>query len=224
MKYYLYQSKSKIEMLHGQIKSGKHKKTTEFKFGFKIFSATRKSENESHNNLSKMVEEVTDYIREKYDVGSVDYPGEYVEGTMDMRWGPIEGYSGESVPLVYFGGITDETVVGLAGSKKHLLGENPTSEVSSGSATPMIIGSISAMLNEALPNKIMSFPPRDLKKAPLEMVQIATGFMEGPIQRISFLAKTLLYDDKPNPGYHAPWGIAQKKVYLGTPLWITLDQ
>jgi hypothetical protein len=223
MKYYLYQSKSKIEMLHGQIRTGKQKKTTEFKFGVKVFSASRKSEKESHDSLSNMVEEVTEYIREKYNVGSVDYPGEYVEGTMNMRWGPIEGYSGESVPLVYFGGITDETVVGLSGSKKHLLGENPTSGVSSGSATPMIIGSIGTMLNETLPGNIMSFPPHDLKKYPLEMIQIATGFMEGPIQKLSFLAKTLLYGDKPDPDYHAPWGIDQKKVYLGTPLWVTLD-
>jgi hypothetical protein len=87
----------------------------------------------------------------------------------------------------------------------------------------MIIGSLSAMLKETLPKTVMSFPPRDLKKDPLEMVQIATGFMDGPIQQLSFLAKTLLYGDKPDPDYHAPWGIKQKKVYLGTPLWVSLD-
>jgi hypothetical protein len=111
-------------MLYSQIpQSIKKKIATEIKIDLKIFSTTFKDrESSSQETRFSKLALVNEYIDKHIDLGTVDYPGEYVMGSLGMRWGPIEGYSGEAVPLVYFGGVTAETVIGLAGSKKHLLG------------------------------------------------------------------------------------------------------
>ena len=59
-------------------------------------------------------------------IGTIDEPKEYFAGAMSMRWGscifPFVPQLTPS-PLVYFGGTTETTVVGLGGSAKHVIGE-----------------------------------------------------------------------------------------------------
>jgi hypothetical protein len=209
-------------MLYPQIISKTKKTATEFKVDLKLFSASHKTDTVEPDTVINKLEEVTKYIRANSEVGTVDLPGEYVEGSFEMKWGPIKKHPKEGTfPIIYFGGKTADTIFGLAGSNKNFLGVNPTSEVCSYSQTPYIIGALSAALK--MPKIIPSRFRNVGKGESLELIQSATMSMDGPFQRLSFIAKTLLYgtpSKKNDPGLR----LAQKKVYLGTPLWVALDE
>lgn len=223
LQYYIYISDTKLQMFYDQIGEAEcHKIAKELKIDLKLLSVSKNIESVNKTTQLSRVKLVTEHIRKNCEVGKIEDGMPYVEDTLDMRWGPIQGYWKEEVPLVYFGGISTNTIVGLSGSKKHLIGGNPSSCVESGSATPSIIRALSSLLEESVSDAFSS-PSRNIPQdRSLFLVQIATGFMIGPTQRLTFLAKTLLAGAKPEPDYHAPWGREVKNAWLGTPLWVAM--
>lgn len=125
MKYYIYISDAKVDMLFPQIPhEAKKKVAKELKIDFKIFGASRKTEIEVEENRITRLEAVVAYLSEFGEVGSVDEPGKYINGTMPLTWGPVKVKDSRHTPFVYFSGETRRTVVGLGGSKKHMIGNN----------------------------------------------------------------------------------------------------
>jgi hypothetical protein len=207
MKYYVYISDSKVDMLLPQVPHEVKKKVaTEWKLDLKIFGATRKEERETHDNRVARLEAVVSFIEEFGNVGSADEPGEYVEDTLPMRWGPYGWWRGSSdSPLVYFGGETENTIIGLGGSSMHLLGNKGPSVASSHSATPSLMAYLGKELALDLGEDEDPYPP-------LQAVDLATSQMRGPQQTTHFLAKKLLF----GPGTRG------RKTLLATPLYVTL--
>jgi hypothetical protein len=123
MKYYLYISDAKVDMLLPQVPHETKKKIAiDFGMDIKIFRAGRKSEEETEENRVTRLEAVVTFIREFGNVGTVDDPDEYIDDTQPVWWGPLEN-------MAYFSGKTEKTTFALAGSARHLLGAMPDQDV-----------------------------------------------------------------------------------------------
>lgn len=116
LKYYLYISNTKLNMLYQQIEAtGKSKRAIEWKANVAFASASVKKETEKAPHQEERLRRVTEEIEASGQVGTVDEPNLYVKGTLPMRWrfykdaGRPEG----EPPLVYFGGRTDQTYLDL---------------------------------------------------------------------------------------------------------------
>ena len=221
MKYYVYISDAKVDMLLAQIPhDAKQRLATEFRFDLKLLSAARKTETESEDNRFSRLDAVVTFIREFGNLGTVDAPDEYFEGSLAMRWGPYgsKGFAdgADKEPLIYFGGVTDQTIVGLGGSMKHIIGNTGATQAHSYSATPMLLARLKRELDS---DDTLIGSPEDASAIDasagweLPAVELATTESEGPKQQLEFMAKRLMY----GRGYSK-----KKKILLGTPLYVAL--
>lgn len=235
MKYYIYISDAKVDMLLPQIPHEIKKRiATEFKFDLKVLSTSRKTEIESEDNRITRLEAVIEFIRQYGNIGSVDQPDDYIEEALPMRWGPLinTGVSHacgvhveKEFQMVYFGGETEQTIVGLGGSAKHVLGNTGSSNTSSYSLTPYLILYIARELGLRQEESKMSvYNPdvavrteclSDSDSWPLDAVKLATRQMEGPKQQLEFVAKRLLSGEASN---------SKQKVLLATPLYVAMAE
>lgn len=238
MKYYVYVSDSKVDMLFPQVPHGvKEKVAIEWKIDLKVLGASRKSETESEENRIARLDAVVSYIKESADVGSVDEGHEYIAGTLPMRWGYLGVNAKQEMPLVYFGGQTAQTVLGLGGSSKHVIGNAGTSHAFSYSSTPFLTASLVKELGLDLKKVHKRYHTVDPTHAygvltrhggapttkatgdiTLDAVFAATVGMQGPEQKLEFLAKRLL-SGLPNDIAYPP---NVTNILLGSPLYVAL--
>jgi hypothetical protein len=101
MKYYLYVSDAKVEMLLPQIPyAEKEKVSGEFGFDIKIISAKVKSEVTTLEDRIARLITVTKYMAAHEPVGTVDNPQTWVKGTHVVEY----GYLGDDTKAVGFSG------------------------------------------------------------------------------------------------------------------------
>jgi Family of unknown function (DUF7019) len=204
-RYYLYISDTKVDMMVAQIDPGlTRKRTTQVSLNLKIFGAKRGSETLAGADRIARLERVVRFLVDFGDLGLVDEPGQFFGGLMPMRWGPFLGTS-----LIYFGGHTDRTVVGLGGSGKHVLGASGQvgEEAVPRSMTPALLEGLTAEPEIAdLLGTGTGFDGDTLRA-----VELATARLRGPEQNVEFVAKRLLH------GSHGG-----RSVVLGSPLYVAL--
>ena len=122
MKYYIYISDDKIDMLYPQIpKPLLQRIAADLKIDLKLFGAevsvASKSSPSDETRYDK-VRLVSEFIEKHQDVGSIDAPSTYFKGTLFMKYGsPVK-------VVIYFGGVTSNTILGLCGSLKHVIGSD----------------------------------------------------------------------------------------------------
>jgi hypothetical protein len=186
------------------------------------------------NARYKKLEVVTNYIKKNFPVGSIDSPNEYFEGTISMRWGDYMGTG-----MVYFGGNTDRTWLGLAGSSYHLIGRPPERIHGSASlalyiepALKKAIGHDSE-LDQNLDSKWRSRTNRDKvgNASFLRLVVRLTSAMQGPKGKFEFLARKLNYGNLTSSpteeirhydsGEERPYKVGEN-VLLGTPIYVAI--
>jgi hypothetical protein len=221
MKFYVYISDSKVDMLLSQISPGaKRTIATELKMDLKLLSASRKSEVETQADRLTRLDAVVVFIREFGNLGTIDEPDEYIEDRLAMRWGPygMAPYKEELSPLVYFGGATGNTIVGLGGSAKHVLGNTGPSAAFSASATPYLLTYLEQHLDT---NEILGSEASQSEDMSLSAVHLATMGMKGPRQNLEFMAKRLLHGPSPYPERD---GKPNMSVLLATPLYVAYDE
>ena len=128
IRFYLYVSTSKLNMLYEQIyKSSKRTRRTSISAVTPIGSASLESASEENVGRDEKLRAVEEELDERRLMGALDEPKDYFRGTMRMRWGLFDdcGSRPEDEPaLVFFGGFdkTDSLIVGLGGSSKHVAG------------------------------------------------------------------------------------------------------
>ncbi len=176
------------------------------------FIKTEFSESPKEKSLHSKLLIIESYLKEKKQVGSLEYPSSYIADTMSMKMGSY------SSGLVYFGGCGD-VVLGLGGSKVNVIGNSGDGHASSHSATPYLV----AALNEEI--ELVNAPLRGGNKnsesVALSGVELATSQMEGVIQKMEFFAKILLRH--PSDEYEYTWaGRSGKPVLLGSPLYVSI--
>jgi len=221
VKYYIYISDAKVDMLFPQVPHEIKKKVAlEFKMDLKLLSASRKLETESEDNRIARLETVVDFINQYGNVGSIDQPAEYISGALPMRWGPY-GWDSEKSPMVYFGAETDQTILGLGGSIHHLLGSSGEAYPHSHSATPFLLGYLSNELNLHAKTGDLDWARKHGQDfSPLAAVELATTQMMGPEQNVEFLARRLMSGPVQLRPENSSFG--SKTVLLATPLYVAL--
>jgi uncharacterized protein DUF7019/TIR domain-containing protein len=196
-KYYVYISDSKVNMLYPQVGT---------------------STSARQDSIGKLATVVADLVRGGR-VGTIDEPKEYFAGAMPMRWGPclFTGVEKLVSGLVYFGGITETTVVGLGGSTRHVIGEVGSAKPGLHSILPGFMLQLGKELGQSLPTlQIPDFGDPRLADNTLGAVYIATMYAKGPSQELEFVAKRLQYGTCPEQ-----WG-RSKQVLIGTPLYVAM--
>ena len=128
LKYYLYMSKTKIEMLHPQIPVDFLKgASADVKINLGIVSSTIKASHvDSAVELPNKLVEVCEYLISKGKVGTVDKPKSYIVGILPLRFGIVREYASD---IAFFGNVIENQKVGLIGATSSLVGESESTEV-----------------------------------------------------------------------------------------------
>jgi hypothetical protein len=190
MKYYLYVSDAKVDMLYPQIDKSLLKKiAVELSIDLKPLGAglgATIKQNQSEETRYSKLKLVVEYVEKHLDVGWVDAPRTYFKGSLLMDWGLLDNPESEQPSYaVYFGGSTDRTLFGMIGSADHLIGNRSD-----------------------VPKRVLYYTPNEVAKAlanetklpqPYNLsffVRDATPDKEKQVQQLEFLAKTLLYEKR----------------------------
>jgi hypothetical protein len=208
MKYYIYISKTKVDMLYSQIPRNFVSKIG-VELNIKIpFVDVEIKDKQPQMTLYDEVKLVTKYIDEHFDVGSIDNPKAYFKARLPMRWSIVEK------KLVYFGGHTEETIFGLAGSTQHVIGMPRGDEGMS--FAPMIETaleesmSLTPMIENALEKEDS---PNIAEDHLLSLIRDETLAKKGPSEELEFLAKTL-----------TEGSIDSSHILLGTPIYVASER
>jgi uncharacterized protein DUF7019 len=211
VRFYLHVSESKVDMLFAQIPPKiQDRIATELKIDLKVVSATFR-EKDRASSLYARCEIVVDYLQDNEIIGSVAQPAAYFGGSLPVRWGIFEDKRTD--PIVYFGGETGQTVCGLGGSARHIVGAIP-----GGVSTQSMFAISGSGLPRLLPliysadDRTTGLPAIN-ESAGGEEILAFTRALTGPLQRVNFLARRLL--SVPARG--------SRNALLGTPIYIALS-
>ena len=203
---YVYLSDTKIEMLYAQIPSRlRDRIAADLKIDLKVISVTLKEREPVESRFSK-ARIVVEQVQRDYDIGTVDDSRPYFEGSLQLRWGVYpDARIGE--PLVYFGGVTRQTILGLGGSARHLIGAVPMTSGSTFSLGGSALPSILTVIRRADQTTETADDDDNGDRAALGEVQAFTNGMTGPRQALQFLRATS--PDGPAYGPTLPVGSAR---------------
>jgi hypothetical protein len=215
MKYYIYISDTKVDMLYPQIPKPLLKKiASNLSIDLKLLGAEVNigaKSNPSDETRYAKVRIVSEYIEKHLDVGTVDAPSTYFKGQLSLRQGTFKDQ------VAYFGGETAQTVLGLCGSIKHVIGSNMGTEIHTfNSALYAFEIMIADVISEAklvyndtsAENKI----DEEIEQDALIAIVYLTKNQKGHKQQFEFLAKTLLQGHSYTKHY----------VVFGTPIYVAL--
>jgi hypothetical protein len=131
VKYYVYLSATKVNMLYPQIPPAFLRGAeAELKINLGVISTSVKGRGpETATELPVQVAAVQSYLRNENAVGSIDNPKQWIEGRMPMRWGRVSEYASD---IAFFGGTSGSKAVALIGSTDSLIGAPQSAEANHG--------------------------------------------------------------------------------------------
>jgi hypothetical protein len=210
IKYYIYVSDAKVDMLSAQIpRNILNKISADLNINLGVFNVALK-EKESQQTLFDKLEVVAKYITKHLDIGDVDNPQTYFHARVPMRWGALFGGSNQN--FVYFAGKTDQTIFGLGGSMQHVIGEQKGQSPGANSFTPSILATLKKLdIHSDFGISSDVVPSRE---DPLWVVAASAGLHElGPEEPLEFLAKKLIEGS-----------LDSKHILLGTPIYVAYGE
>jgi hypothetical protein len=205
MKYYIYISDAKVDMLLPQIPhTGKKKTARELGFDLKILKLTRKTEEETESNRISRLETVVSFIRKYGNVGSIDEPDEFIDDSQEI-W-----FADATPEIAAFTGKTELTDFALVGSTKHIIGAAPDPNLPTGS----LLYSILSWLFSYESGNEGDYDQKNALTIVSEITKI-NARSRRPTQRLEFMAKRLLFRKKET----LP---ASRNTLLATPLYVSM--
>lgn len=155
LRYFLYVSDAKLDMLFEQIDPRLRRRiSAELKVDLKLASLTMRQAEHSAGRMAKL-RLVERYLDAYHQVGSLAEPGpEFFRGRLDMQWGWLARgkHPDDSLPVVFFRGRQDEHFLALAGSRSHVLGQDPTAAPGNAvfgySSAPSIVAAVRAHVSD----------------------------------------------------------------------------
>jgi hypothetical protein len=221
--WYLYRSTTKLDMLYDQLVSSAGPFAGSFSLEIPGAKATVNTSRDEPPTDEERLEVIEKELRKRSLVGTVHEPREFFGGQLPMRWGLFNDQGNrpaDDAPLVFFGGIEreKETIVGLGGSSRHVVGHEGASSTYSRSTTPAIVRWMLAGLADVEP--VGWADPEGEKQQVLSGVAIALHYLRPPTQNLRFLAKTLLTGRI--PGHEHMTGLSSGRAVLGTPIYVSL--
>jgi hypothetical protein len=231
VKYYLYISDAKVEMLGGQLRRGLGGIVAGWKVDVAAGPASIGAEGRSVDpNRYKQLERIARHIRKHEDCGTIDHPGAFVFDTLKVRWGPFSADD----RIVFFSGVTQKTVFALGGSSPHLL-QAPKPETAAyphtGSATGILVRALLREFGHTdNPNYDAGAPKFDgalLAAVTMLGEDFERKNLGSPPTEVEFLAKTLLVGES-YKGYYT-WRMRKEYgepdvAFPGSPLYVAMTR
>lgn len=224
MKYYLYISQEKVNMLASQLRPGLSARVSKWNFGLgsgplNVGIVGQPADPTVHSK----VERIQRHIRKHEPCGTVDAPATFILDTVDVKWGPLLMDN----KVVFFSGATSGTVFALGGSTSNLL-QAPSLGASAslgGGSAQWILASalLDAMGRKGHPAFDPDAPSGE--GALLAAVASLASDFRGPTTRIEFLAKTLVAGN-PDKSFYS-FGMkdefaSKDTTILGSPRYVAM--
>ncbi|MGY4394190.1 hypothetical protein ACVWXB_007489 [Streptomyces sp. TE12347] len=220
MRYYMYVSESKVDMLFQQIPQKLLQQlATEAKVDLKVLSLAVQKGASPEPSLYGRLDVVEEYLDREYSIGWMTEPTTWFRGELGLQ---IAGYDAVTGP-VFMTGRQARTVVALIGSAHHLLGNNTPTEHIPGSYS--LLPPLFQLLREARENWHIVPPdsrtrvldgPWNEQQALLDVVNFSGGMSSPPV-KCEFLARRLLH------GTHVTDdGVLD--IVIGTPMYVAMAE
>jgi len=224
LRYYLYVSRTKIDMLYDQLYGPSPDRRLRLGVRTHVGSASLETESRERVDGEEKLRLVEDELRHRELIGDLDDPKDFIEATMPMRWGLYNDCGkrpdGEAA-LVYFGGFDKARplMVGLGGSTRHVVGHDGASSTYSQSLTPVLV----PWLLEAAVGEGVRRPPILREKETeeqmvLQGMAVALHNLKPPTQNLRFLARTFLTGTAQRVKPYI--GVDEVRTILGSPLYV----
>lgn len=223
MKYYVYISDTKIEMFYSQLANFEGQES-QISLGvdLKIFKAEMKKSRKSPNTKYTKLEAILKKLEDSDLVGEFDSNKPYIKGDLEMTWA---SFGDLNSPITFWGCLSEEIALGLAGSRHHVLGAQPLDIAYSGSDTNAIATWFLQQLGDIPPEDQSEawwlFRPNhyslDDKKV-TGCIITALYDIRGSKNRFEFIAKVLhrgKFIGESDPSY-------ENNVVLATPLYVAM--
>jgi hypothetical protein len=226
VKYYLYISDEKVEMLAGQLKRGAGEVLSSWNVNVGPVGggATLRPVPAARY---KQLEKIRRHVLTREDCGTIDDPGAYVIDSLPVRWGPF----GADSAITFFTGATARTVFALGGSTASLVQPPPREGGGAyprgGSATDILI---STLLHAFGRTDHPNYDPT-AAEYPGALCDAVTGLAADyarpyyPEAEVEFLAKRLVvgeqqrsYRFEVDAAFETP-----ETVFLGSPLYVAMS-
>lgn len=210
MKYYVYISASKVDMIYTQIPRKLLRNIAgKLTIDFKLIKAEF-SESPTRETLIHKLNIVEQYILNNRQVGTVEDSKSYIKDTLNMKWGPF------SEEMVYFACCKENLVMGLGGSLNNVIGNVGKAVSNAHSTSPYIVA---ALKDKVIENDALAVTGQSFESTALSAVKTASSQMEGIEEKLSFLAKRLLSSDREGSNRSKD----TETTILGTPIYVALE-
>ena len=185
MKYYIYISKTKVEMLYPQIPPDfLEGASTEIKVNLGVVSMTLKGgKTSTEAELPEKLAAVTEFILARKEVGTIDAPKSYIRGTLPLKYSLLGNYG---LDIAFFGGVFNGIKVGLIGSSSSLVGH--VEKVETSHAADDYVLSFLKKMTESDDEQSPAYP-RYLSFE--EAIQFALDNVRASVHDLDFLARVL---------------------------------
>ncbi|MEU3742642.1 MULTISPECIES: DUF7019 family protein [unclassified Streptomyces] len=205
MRYYLYVSGSKLDMLYEQIPPKLLKRiAVEAKVDLKVLSVALQSPRAEAGTYDRL-DVVETYLEREFDVSWMTEPRPWFRGDLGLR---IAGYGTADRPM-FMTGREGDTVIALIGSAHHLIGQRAA--VDTIQAAHSNLPSLFRLLDD--------FPDRRRpasRQSPLDQVLEFSASLTVPPVYCEFLARRLLH------GTVTGEDGRELKIVIGTPLYVAM--
>lgn len=225
MKYYVYVSDLKVEMLSGQLKENYDsvKESVNLGFGIKGTSGSCTEEKQRIISRYQKVERIIRQLRKGKLIGKLGEDKEYISGTYEMGWtGNVQGPT-------YWGGEIQRGdvlyVIGLIGSGEHVIGSGYHGKFHSSSRTGFFYSFIDQLIHSG---KIVIEDPKydETKDEIPHHMMVYQGNYNGERYDYEFIAKVLHYEICTGflPFKNYLYKTKETHFILATPLYVSLAQ
>jgi hypothetical protein len=218
LKYYIYRSKTKIEMLYEQV--AQPKKKQKIKWRVEVKPVSRESEtDDSEITLEDKLQRVLRELDDEEQIGSLNDGKPYIRATLPIKWGMYNDHGNrddETGPLVYFGSTDDHLLFGMGGSSHHIEGYYGITSTSSRSVTPVLVNFLLHGLRDGEKPPSYRGADRGEMDHAYEAMALANHFLRGPVQNLEFVAKVICRDQDCQL---RPWRPERGEGILATPLY-----
>lgn len=194
-------------MLYSQIPIKlKNKLATELKIDLKLISATFKEE-PSEGTLYSKLEIVKRYLLENEKVGTITKPAKYFQGKLECKWLILND-------TVFFGTELGNTVLGLAGSAINVINNDTVGQLPTKGSRSHLFAIMQAVEKFSKATNEANQTSTATNMRNVYNISVIFDSIQGPTQRIEFLAKKLLerYDR-----------ITGKIFIIGSPIYVALE-
>lgn len=225
LKFYLYESRAKIDYLYRQIQGPKRKTTLEWKVDLKLVSISRKTETEQDPTDEAKLTAVLTELESLQLIGAPEERKPYIKGIFPMRWGiynDSQSRPDNEGPLVYFSGFADGLLIGLGGSSHHIVGCYGLSSTASRSSTPALVQFLRTGLETGEAPAPYWRDRREELDQVYQAMAIANRYLREPTQDLEFVARVICRGDGSGWGLRIEQGKDREPVeaILATPLYV----